>query len=129
METIKLDIEKSNELLFRVTVEGLTPTTTIVRLVCEGTDGVSTMFLGKAVDDVVQFELPPLKGRLSEGTYASRVEVLIEDRYFKPIQFEIDLCQPVKVMAEAVQVKPKQGPVNVTVQRVTLKDRYLAKKQ
>ena len=128
METVKLDIDKPNELLFRVTIEGLAPTSTTVRLVCEGDDGVSMMFKGKASsDNVVHFELPTLKGRLAEGKYMGRVEVLVEDRYFSPVQFEIDLCQPIKVVAEAI-IKSKKPDVIVSAHRVTLKDKYLAKK-
>jgi hypothetical protein len=59
---------------------------------------------------VVQFLLPVLKDKIKEGLYQSRVEVLIENRYFAPVNFNIQFKKAVKVVAEAVQV-PQRRPV------------------
>lgn len=117
-ETIVLDPEESNELLFRVTVEGTDPTPARVRLVCESTD-VSYMFSGRACDqpDVVAFVIPSMKGRLSEGNYNARVEVLLENRYFAPVSFNINFKKPVRVVAESLStvrhVQPTAPKVSV----------------
>jgi hypothetical protein len=112
LETIDLDIEEASELLFKVKVEGIEPAPAKVRLVCEAGD-IAMMFNGHptAEEGVVQFLLPPMKGRLKEGNYLSRVEVLIENRYFVPVQFNINFKRAVKVVAEAIQV-PQRRPVH-----------------
>lgn len=118
METIDLDIEESNELLFKVKIEGIEPAPAKVRLVCEAGD-VSYMFKGHATsDDVVQFMLPSLSGKLKEGVYSSRVEVLIENRYFAPVEFNINFKKAVKVVAEAVQVAHRAPKPQVSVTAV-----------
>ncbi len=154
LETIELDIEEPAELTFKVKVEGVDPAPAQVRLVCEA-GPVSYMFDGRPVgNDMVQFDLPQMSALLKEGSYLSRVEVLIEHRYFAPVRFNLDLKKAVTVVAEAVQVtarkpaepvvkvsaepvvrparpKPAPSPVPVVKQRplLTLKDRYAARQR
>ena len=105
IETIELDPEESNELAFKIKVEGSAPAPAKVRLVCEASD-MSFMFNGRGTgeDGVVQFTLPQMSSRLKEGTYGARVEVLIENRYFAPVQFQISFKKAMKVVAESLQV-------------------------
>lgn len=105
VETIELDPEESNELAFRIKVEGSAPAPAKVRLVCEASD-LSFMFNGRGTgeDGVVQFSLPQMSSRLKEGTYGARVEVLIENRYFAPVHFQINFKKAMKVVAESLQV-------------------------
>lgn len=119
LETIDLDIEEANELLFKVKVEGIEQAPAKVRLVCEGGD-MDLMFQGSPTQDegVVQFMVPPLKGKLKEGQYLSRVEVLIENRYFAPVQFNINFKQAVKVVAEAIRIPAKREVPRVSVTAV-----------
>lgn len=107
-ETVSLDLEESNELSFKIKIEGSSPSPAKVRLVCESED-VSYMFngYGTGEDGVVQFVLPQMSSKLAEGTYNARVEVLIENRYFAPVQFQIAFKKALKVMAESIQVKKK----------------------
>lgn len=116
LETIDLDIDEANELLFKVKVEGIDQAPAKVRLVCE-TGDVDLMFHGQPTPDegIVQFLLPNLKGKLKEGQYLSRVEVLIEARYFAPVSFNINFKQAVKVVAEAVRVPEKRTVPKVSV--------------
>jgi hypothetical protein len=116
LETIGLDAEESHELLFRVKVEGADPEPAKVRLVCESGD-VGYVFAGHPTSEegVVQFLVPVMKGRLKEGTYLSRVEVLIGSRYFAPVQFQLEFKQTMKVVAEAIHVVPKAKAPQVTV--------------
>lgn len=110
LETISLDMEEANDLAFKVHVEGATgPATT--RLVCEGTD-VSYMFRGRSTGEgVIEFTVPQMSNKIQEGTYMARVEVLVENRYFAPVQFQIHFKKAVKVFAEAVKVaKPVLTP-------------------
>lgn len=96
-------MEEVNDLAFKVQVEGATgPATT--RLVCEGAD-VSYMFKGRSTGDgVIEFTVPQMSNKIQEGTYMARVEVLVENRYFAPVQFQIHFKKAVKVFAEAIKV-------------------------
>jgi hypothetical protein len=110
LETIELDREEANELLFKVKVEGLDQAPAKVRLVCEAGD-VWYMFNGHATPDegVVQFIIPPMKDKaITEEAVLSRVEVLIENRYFAPVQFQLRFKQAVKVVAEAIRIPEKK---------------------
>lgn len=158
LETIDLDMEEANELLFKVKIEGADQAPVKVRMVCESGD-VAFMFNGRTAggDGLVSFNLPVMKDKLKEGLYQSRVEVLIENRYFAPVQFQVNFKKAVKVVAESVNfaprkvapeikvtaapvvVKPKPTPVTAPVEReappparhnaqMTLKERYHAKK-
>lgn len=116
-ETISLDIDESNELAFRIKMEGTAAAPAKVRLVCEGED-FAYMFngYGTGEPEVVQFTLPRMGSKISEGSYAARVEVLVENRYFAPLQFQIEFKKTLSVVAEAIQVKPRtvQSDIKVT---------------
>lgn len=124
LETISLDLEESNELLFKVGIEG-TETPAKVRLVVEG-DVVSYMFDGYPTeqDGHVLFTIPRMDGKLDEETYVSRVEVLVENRYFAPVQFGVEFKKAVKVVAEVVSVpkkRAKAADIQVTAAPVVVK--------
>ena len=116
LETIDLDMEESNELAFKIKVEGTANSPAKVRLVCESSD-VSYMFNGRGTSEegVVQFVLPQMKDKLQEGTYSARVEVLIENRYFSPVQFQINFKKALKVVAESIFVAPKTAKTDIAV--------------
>lgn len=115
-ETVDLDLEESNELKFKIRLEGESSSPAKVRLVCEGKD-CSYMFSGYGTTEpeVVQFTLPKMHNKLSEGTYSARVEVLVENRYFSPLQFQINWKKTLNVVAESIQVaKPQKPELKVT---------------
>ena len=124
VETVDLDIEESNELAFKIKIEGTSAAPAKVRLVCESSD-ISYMFNGYANgnDGVVSFQLPQMKDKLKEGLYKARVEVLIENRYFAPVQFQLNFKKTLSVMAEAVQIvrKPVQTEISVTAAPIQVK--------
>lgn len=115
-ETIDLDIEESNDLTFKIRLEGTASAPARVRLVCEGKD-MSYMFngYGTGEDEVVQFSLPKMDSRLVEGLYSSRVEVLIDNKYFVPLQFYLNFKKSLNVVAEAIQVAPKAARQEIKV--------------
>lgn len=121
-EVIELDCEESHELLFRIQVEGNDVSPARVRLVCEG-DEMSYMFLGRSSGEegIVQFAVPTMKDKVKEGIHPARVEVLIDNKYFAPVQFDINFKRPVKVYAEALRVLPpvtRKPEVRVTAEAV-----------
>lgn len=122
-EPIVLDVEETNELLFKVKVEGTDPSPAKVRLVCEGEDGVSYMFSGRpGQDDLVQFVIPAMNGKIKEGSYVGSIEVLVESRCFVPVQFNINFKKTVKVMAEVYKpALPPPPKVTVTATPIIVK--------
>mgnify|MGYP003351327666 FL=1 len=84
---------------------------------------MSYMFAGRATqeDGVVQFNIPQMKDKIDEGTYAARVEVLIENRYFSPVQFQLNFKKPVKVFAESIQVAPAPPKFDIRVSAAPIK--------
>ena len=114
---ITLEIDEPNELLFKVKVEGTDPAPAKIRLVCQSESGntMSYMFNGKACEeDIVQFIIPPMVGKMKEGLYESRIEVLVENRCFVPVEFDLNFKKTVKVVAEAFR-PPVPPPPKVTV--------------
>lgn len=117
LETIDLDIEESNELKFKIKLEGNVSSPAKVRLVCEGEE-FAYIFKGYGTNemDVVQFTLPRMESNLKEGTYNAKVEVLVENRYFAPLQFQINFKKSVSVVAEACELvsKPRVDNIKIT---------------
>ena len=116
-EIVTLDIEESNDLTFKIKMEGAAAAPAKVRLVCEADDGLSYMFngYGTGEPEVVQFTLPKMFGKMNEGTYSARVEVLVENRYFAPLQFQINFKKTLSVVAESIIVKPKVSRPEIKV--------------
>jgi len=103
-EIVELDIDESNELLFKLNVEGANnDSVTRVRLVCESGD-LSYAFTGKNTQelDVIKFTIPSMKGKLSEGTYKTRLEVMVDSRYFVPVELDINFKKVLSVVAESI---------------------------
>lgn len=115
-QTVELDLEEASDLMFKVRVEGAGNSPAKVRLVCEGPQ-VAYMFnaTGTNEPDVVQFNLPAMNNKLQEGTYQARIEVLVENRYFSPVTFNISFKKAMKVVAESIVVKPKAKPPEISV--------------
>jgi hypothetical protein len=115
-ETIELDLEESNDLTFKIKMEGAAAAPAKVRLVCEGGD-FAYMFngYGTGEDEVVQFTLPRMDKKITEGTYNARVEVLVDNRYFAPLQFQINFKKTLSVVAESIRVVPKASRPDITV--------------
>ena len=115
-ETVDLDLEESNDLTFKIKMEGTAMSPAKVRLVCEN-DDFAYMFngYGTGEDEVVQFTLPRMDKRLSEGLYNARVEVLVDNRYFAPLQFQINFKKTLSVVAESIQVVKKSSKPEIIV--------------
>lgn len=97
--------EENNDLFFKISIEGSAAGPAKARLFCEAGD-VLYGFNGYATEgDVVQFTIP--KGKLPTGKYASSVEVFVENKYFMPVSFTMNVQQPVQVTAESVRL-PKR---------------------
>lgn len=115
-ETVDLDVDESNDLTFKIKLEGTATSPAKVRLVCEN-DEFAYMFngYGTGEDEVVQFTIPRMDKKISEGIYKARVEVLVDNRYFAPLNFGINFKKSLSVVAEALQVVKKSTKSDITV--------------
>lgn len=129
VENVELDIDESSELLFKVRVEGTTGAPVSVRLVIESRDS-NMMFNGRPEghDDIVTFTLPSLIGKMNEGVHHAKIEVVVDDRLFVPVKFNVDLKKTVKVVAEALSAIRRQPTVSVSATPIVVKRSKLAEK-
>ncbi len=119
MADIPLKLDESNEITFAVDITGSEPIngSPIVRLVCES-NGISYVFHGEYTGtNQVDIDVPVMKGKLAEGTYPVKLEVILEDRYFVPLELEAEFKVSRKVVAEVVQ-RHKKEPVEPAVKAV-----------
>ncbi len=141
MEAIEIKLDESNELFFNVQVEGSTPGAVTVRLVCEA-DDFSAVFPGAYTDDgEVRVVIPELKKNASfkEGKdYEAKLEVMVENRYFIPLKFDMKFKESIKVFAEVstktssvveskAQPKRQESVVEVKKTEPTVSARIVAK--
>jgi hypothetical protein len=94
VEVIELNLDKENDLQFRVVVEGAGARS--VRLLIES-EGMNLSFPGRMNGDIVDVTVPPIKSVLGEGKYTAALEVIAEDRFFEPLRFEVDLSESIKI--------------------------------
>jgi hypothetical protein len=105
-DNIKIMLDESNELLFKIQIEGTNNNPSNIRLVCENEDNnIDYVFKGKNTQEnnVISFILPELNNILKEGVYKSHVEVIVDNRYFVPAIFNLECKKPVKITAENIQ--------------------------
>src|SRR5574338_208007 len=117
-DRISLNLDESNDVRFDVKITstgaigGPSGPDVMLRLVCESQNGVEYSFKGKPDGDgTVQVIVPPMTGVMSEGVYEARLEVVVEGRYFVPLQFAADFKMPLKVVAEGVRVVGKHAVI------------------
>lgn len=116
---IKLNLDEENQLLFKMKVKGSDKSPSTVRLVFEGA-GYAYSIPGSPAgveDDVYKFDVPALHSKLDEGSYRSRVEVIVDGRYFAPVEFETEFKRPMQVQAESLVVTRGNRPAERMTER------------
>lgn len=104
MEKIELKLDESNELIFRVAIEGTNEKPSSIRFVCEDSD-LSYMFAGKTGEHPgeILVAIPPMDKRMKDGVYEGRLEVIIEGKCISPLQVLTQFKPGVKIVAESVK--------------------------
>ena len=98
-ETINLTIDEVNTLKFGIDIQGLDTTMVEARVIMES-HGMNLGFPGTFSKGEVTVNIPILSRILKPDTYNAKLELIIEgERIFRPIEIEIILSQPVKVVA------------------------------
>ena len=89
-------------------------------------DGMSLVFEGTMKDKgTCEFTIPRLDKLLKENSAQASIEVIVEDRYFKPWKAEVELEAPIAV--KVVETKEKPSQVRVSEPRVKQKRKLVVK--
>jgi hypothetical protein len=115
METIDLDLDNENEMVFKVQIEGTRPGEPLCRLMIESED-MSHYVQGEfGSNDEVTVVLPPMDKVLKEGSYESYLEVLVDDRVFIPLEMKLNFEKTVSVVAESVSRRKKKPSASASL--------------
>lgn len=110
MDSFDIHLDQENELAFSVTVEGTDEAELRYQLVLES-DKMNYSFPGSSdTAGEISFVIPPLQKILSEGRYNTRLEVVVDDRIFTPLEMYTNAKKQVKVVAEAVVRRKNSTP-------------------
>jgi hypothetical protein len=115
VDNVKIRLDEVSDVAFAVKVSGVTPgESATVRLVCE-VDDMELVFKGTCQDKgIVEFTIPVLENRINEGTYSSRLEVIVGSKIFYPLKFQTTFAREIKVVAEALtQPSLKSAEISV----------------
>ena len=111
MSSFDIYLDDDNEVRFGVNVEGTERHDVKCRMLMEATNSMSLFFPGSQVSDgEVQVIIPSLKNILKEGTYPVKLEVIIDDRIFTPLEMSMNVRPSVRVTAEAVVTPIRKSP-------------------
>lgn len=124
MSNINLLLDEENEITFALTVEGTTNSPAKCRLLVEKDDMTLMFEPNYFKNDEVSVTVPVLKNIFKEGECNLSLEVIVEDKYFRPLEMKGYLEKSVEVIAESKVVsKPKaQTKAMVSQVRVHKKD-------
>jgi len=123
MSNIDLLLDEENELTFALKIEGTRPATAKCRLVLENKD-MSLVFNSDTYNgEEVSVVLPPLGHVLKEGQYNMNLEVIVEDKFFKPLTLVGNFEKSISIVAETVTKKKEVLKPQVSLSSVSVKRR------
>jgi len=123
MSNIDLLLDEENELTFALKIEGTRPATAQCRLVLESED-MSLIFNSDTYNgEEVSVVLPPLGHVLKEGQYNMNLEVIVEDKFFKPLTLVGNFEKSITIVAESVAKKKEVLRPQVSLSNVSVKSR------
>lgn len=111
MSDFDIYLDTDNELAFTVAIEGAETAAVRSQFIVEGPKGISLCFEGRAAGSEISVGVPSLKGMLREGVYNTRLEVIVDDRIFTPLQMQATLKPAIKVEAVVRTAQRVSGPV------------------
>lgn len=111
MSDFDIYLDTENELKFTVAIEGAHEANVRSQFILEGPKGINLCFEGRADGSEIAVDVPSLKGMLREGLYNTRLEVIVDDRVFTPLQMQANLKPAIKVEAVVRTAQRVTGPV------------------
>jgi len=123
MQQIDLDLDKENELVFKLSIEGTKPASTKTRFLLESSDYSLVFPASNSDGGEVSILIPPLENVIGEGIHTGTLEVMVDDRVFTPIRIDTNFEKSVSVVAEAVVSRRKETRVTASHPVVVNKNR------
>ena len=120
MSDFEIYLDSDNELTFSVEIQGAESSPVRSQFIVETPRGINLAFEGKSKDCEITVDVPSLKGMLTEGTYNTRLEVIVDDRIFVPLSMEALIKPTVKVEAVVRSAQKVTAP-SVTASVVSRK--------
>lgn len=111
MSDFDIYLDTENELKFTVAIEGAHEAQVRSQFILEGPKGINLCFEGRPAGGEIAVDVPSLKGMLREGLYNTRLEVIVDDRVFTPLQMQANLKPAIKVEAVVRTAQRVAGPV------------------
>jgi hypothetical protein len=102
MQKIDLDLDKDNELVFKLSIVGSSPATSESRFMLESGSYSLSFPASRLENGEVTVQIPSLEKVLKEGTYSAVLEVIVDNRIFKPIELTTEFKKSLSVVAESV---------------------------
>ena len=116
--TLKLSVERSNELRFELDVYGSSSDAPVTaRFVCEAADeehGFPCRIEGSTAIAVV----PKMAGKLAPGKYKARLEVFVGDNVFVPLMTEALFCATPRVQVRGMRATLSAEDDHVELRRL-----------
>tara|TARA_E500000331_G_scaffold231559_1_gene221765 strand:+ start:1077 stop:1727 length:651 start_codon:yes stop_codon:yes gene_type:complete len=130
VQNINLDLDRENELVFKLSVEGTRASSVKSRFLIES-DKFSLFFPASSTSrNEVTVSVPPLENIISEGQYTSSLEVIIDDKVFTPMSLNTEFKKTISVVAEVVERKTtSSGPMVSSIVSVNRKEMDLSKEK
>ena len=98
MSDFDLILDDENELKFAVTIEGAEKGKPSARLHLSTNKGYDLIFEGESDGSgELSVVVPPLKNVISEGAYDAELEVIIDDRVFKPLSLTANFAGALQI--------------------------------
>ena len=111
MSSFDIYLDDDNEIRFGVNVEGSERQYVKCRMMMEASSSMSLFFPGTQISNgEIQVIVPTLKNVLREGIYPVKLEVIIDDRIFTPLEMQMNVRPSVRVTAEAVVTPVRKSP-------------------
>lgn len=111
MSDFDIYLDTENELKFTVAIEGAHEANVRSQFILEGPKGINLCFEGRPDGGEIAVDVPSLKGMLREGLYNTRLEVIVDDRVFTPLQMQANLKPAIKVEAVVRTAQKVAGPM------------------
>jgi len=101
---MELLLNENNAVAFELTIEGTNSKVHDIRLMFD-LPQCAMAFKGTYKNGVVEFEIPNLSNVIQEGSYKYKLEVIIDEHYFIPIDGNATFKKPVRVSSKLVSEK------------------------
>ena len=114
----QLELNEAAEVEFGIEIHGTTEKTSDIRFVIEGPDyGIQCKC--REENGTITALIPKLKGILPAGQFEARLEVVLDGRYFMPLQESIEFKPLVEFDVTSAKARPQvEAKVNTTAVKV-----------